>query len=66
MLKMIMHFVKQFVFGHFDIVKLLVENGANIHVNNNEALHLAVKNGHFEIVNFLKFIIRVKKIKKKF
>jgi ankyrin repeat protein len=37
--------------GHIEIVKYLVENGADIY-NDNKAFHLASFNGHFEIVKF--------------
>ena len=35
------------------LVKLALEKGADIHVNNNEPLKVAVKNGHFNIIKFL-------------
>ncbi len=39
--------------GHYQVVKLLVEQGADIHANNDEALHLAGENGHIEVVRYL-------------
>ena len=39
--------------GHFEIVKFLVENGANIHADGDSALCLAAEEGHFKIVKFL-------------
>jgi len=36
-----------------EVVKFLVENGANIHAKNDHALKLAAANGHFEIVKYL-------------
>jgi ankyrin repeat protein len=38
-------------YGHLEVVKYLVQNGAN--VNNNSALRWAAYNGHLEIVKFL-------------
>ena len=35
------------------LVKLSLEKGADIHVNNNEPLKVAGKNGHFNIIKFL-------------
>ena len=37
--------------GHIDIVKYLVEKGANIHVNDYESI--ASSNGHLEVVEFM-------------
>ena len=42
--------------GHFEIVKILAENGANIDAENkydNTALMWASFNGHFDVVRFL-------------
>ncbi|PWA01393.1 hypothetical protein BB558_002519 [Smittium angustum] len=39
--------------GCFDIVKILVENGAGIHENNETALKEASENGHLDIVEYL-------------
>jgi len=38
--------------GYFEIVKFLVENGANIHPEDDYSLRWASKNGYFEIVKF--------------
>lgn len=45
--------VRSAVFGHYEIVKFLVEGGANIHAWNDEALRVAVKYGHLEIAKYL-------------
>jgi len=39
--------------GHFQIVKYLVEHGANIHARNDAALTNSVEYGYFEIVKYL-------------
>ena len=39
--------------GHLEVVKFLVENGANIHADNYGALRVASQNGHLEVVKFL-------------
>ena len=39
--------------GHLPVVKYLVEHGANIHVRNDFALRLAIKNGHNDVVEYL-------------
>jgi ankyrin repeat protein len=39
--------------GHFEIVKYLVEHGANIHADNDYALRYAARNGHLEVVTCL-------------
>ena len=36
--------------GHFEVVKLLVEKGADIHALNDYALRYAAENGHLEVV----------------
>ena len=38
--------------GHIEVVKLLLERGANIHAD--DALRWASKNGHIEVTNLLK------------
>lgn len=42
--------------GHYNLVKVLVENHAEINARNNEgytSLHLAAQNGHGDVVKFL-------------
>ena len=39
--------------GNLDIVKYLVEHGADIHARNNEALTLATEEGHEHVINYL-------------
>jgi len=39
--------------GFDDIVKLLIENGADIHANNDEALLTALDEGRFNMANLL-------------
>jgi ankyrin repeat protein len=44
-------------FGHDDVVRVLIERGANLNAKNKEgqtALMLAVKNGHDDVVRRLK------------
>lgn len=41
------------LFGHLEIVKYLIEKGANIQANNNLALRMAVMNKHLDIVKYL-------------
>ena len=40
-------------YGHLEVVKFLVEQGADTSANDNEALKWASGKGHLEIVNFL-------------
>jgi len=40
-------------YEHLEVVKFLVENGANIHANNDLALCWAAENGYLEIVKYL-------------
>ena len=40
-------------YGHLEVVKYLVSNGANIHAQNDWALILASENGHLEVVKYL-------------
>jgi ankyrin repeat protein len=39
--------------GHFDIVKLLIENGADIHVENEICLKIACQRNYIDIVKIL-------------
>lgn len=39
--------------GHVEIVKYFVENGFDIHANNESALFFAADNGHYEVVKYL-------------
>jgi|SRR3989338_961544 len=39
--------------GKIAYVKFLIENGADVHAMNDEALRWASENGHFEVVRFL-------------
>jgi ankyrin repeat protein len=39
--------------GHLDVVRSLVENGADIHADNDFALRYTAVNGHIDIVRFL-------------
>ena len=39
--------------GHLDVIKYLVEQGVNIHINNDQALYWAAKNNHNDIVEYL-------------
>ena len=39
--------------GHLEIVKLLIQNGADIHAENDYALRWASQEGHIEVVTFL-------------
>jgi ankyrin repeat protein len=39
--------------GHTEVVRLLLEYKANVHVNNNYALRYSSENGHIEIVRLL-------------
>ena len=39
--------------GQLDIVKHLIENGADIHVNNDRALRCAINNNHLDVVKHL-------------
>ena len=40
--------------GHLEVVKYLVDHGANVNAEDDEALRYASKNGHKDIVTFLK------------
>ncbi len=40
-------------FGHLDMIKYLVENGANIKVQNNIVLNEAVRKGRLDIIKYL-------------
>jgi ankyrin repeat protein len=39
--------------GHFEVVKYLVEQGADINVYNDRAFRWSAKHGHLEVVNYL-------------
>ena len=39
--------------GHLEIVKLLIENGADVSAKDNEAFRMASENGYLEIVRLL-------------
>ena len=39
--------------GHLEVVKFLVEKGANVHADDNYALGWASENGHLDVVKFL-------------
>ena len=39
--------------GHLEVVKLLVISGADVYVNNNEALRCAANHGYLDVVKFL-------------
>jgi hypothetical protein len=40
-------------YGHFEVVKLLINNGADIHSRNNQALRFALEKGRKGIVELL-------------
>jgi ankyrin repeat protein len=42
--------------GHLDVVKSLVEQGADIHTRVDDALRWAAEFGQTEIVNYLKLV----------
>ena len=46
-------FIKQCEQGNTEIVKFLLEHGADVHAKNDEALTYAAENGHTEIVKML-------------
>jgi ankyrin repeat protein len=39
--------------GNLEVIKFLIENGANINIYDDLAFRVAAKNGHFEIIKFL-------------
>ena len=39
--------------GHLDVVKYLIEKGANINAENDYALKCSAENGHLEVVKYL-------------
>jgi ankyrin repeat protein len=41
-------------YGHLDVVKFLIERGANIHADNDRALRWAVIKEQYEIVMYLR------------
>jgi hypothetical protein len=48
--------------GRLEIVKYLVEKGANIHANNDYSLRYARLNGHIEVVNYLQNVMLREKL----
>jgi ankyrin repeat protein len=48
--------------GQLEMIKLLVEYGANIHANNDEALQMARYNSQTETINYLKNRLILEKI----
>ncbi len=38
--------------GFIDVIKIFVENGANIRTNKGEAIRIAEKNGHKDVVDY--------------
>ena len=42
--------------GHLEVVKYLVENGANIHGRDDLAIRWASENGHLEVVKYLESV----------
>jgi ankyrin repeat protein len=48
--------------GDLDEVKELVEQGADIHARNDDALRCASENGHLDVVKFLKRVIKLRNI----
>ena len=44
--------------GHLDVVKLLIEKGADIHAENDYALRWSAKYCHLEVVNLLKYYLQ--------
>ena len=42
--------------GNLEMVKLAVEHGADIHAQDNYALRWASRNGHLEVIKYLKSI----------
>jgi ankyrin repeat protein len=39
--------------GHIDVVKYLIDQGADIHANNEWILYYGISRGHLDIVKFL-------------
>lgn len=39
--------------GHLEVVKYLLEQGADIHANDDEVLYVAANNNYFEIAEYL-------------
>ena len=39
--------------GHLEVVRLLLDRGANVHANNDEALRLAREGGYLEVARLL-------------
>jgi ankyrin repeat protein len=49
--------------GHLEIVKFFVKNGPNVNAWNNYSLRWAAEEDHFEVVEYLKSILKKKKQK---
>jgi len=41
-------------YGHVEVVKVLLDSGANVHADDDRALQWASENGHVEVVKVLK------------
>ena len=53
MIVMIQPFQYAAEYGHLEIVKFLLENGADLNGNEGAALSMASCNGHLDVVKFL-------------
>jgi ankyrin repeat protein len=40
--------------GHLEVVRFLVENGADVHAKSYEAMRLARSNGHADVFQYLR------------
>jgi len=43
--------------GHLDVVKYLVEKGADVHADDDGALRWAAESGHLDVVKYLKSVV---------
>ena len=43
--------------GHLDVVRYLVERGADVHADDDEAMRWASRNGHLEVVKYLESVV---------